>query len=434
MAHPDCAPPGRRRVTSTDRPVTATVRQVAADAAPRRLHRIVVVGGGAGGLELATRLGDKLGKRGTGARHAGREGAHAFLEAAPARARRRQHGPRRVRDRTTSRSRTGTISATGSARWSGSTARGARCTVAPFIDEDGDRDRRSARSATTRWCIAVGSLTNDFGTPGVKEHAIALETPAQAERVSPPPGQRVHPRARAGRAAAPGAAARRDHRRRRDRRRARRRAAQHDAYAGVVRPRPHRPREGHPAHPDRSRPIASCRRCRSGCPRRRRSCSRSSACTCGPRARVAEVLPHGVRLASGEVIPAELVVWAAGVKAPDFLKDLEGLETNRINQLVVLPTLQTTRDENIFAIGDCAACPWLGQAKASRSAARAVGAPAGVAHGEADPQSSRRQAARRVALPRLRLARVARRVLDRRQPDGRARRRATCGSRAISRG
>src|SRR5512144_2086667 len=78
-------------------------------------------------------------------------------------------------------------------------------------------------------------------------------------------------------------------------------------------------------------------------------------------ARVSEVLPEGVRLASGEIIPAELVVWAAGVKAPDFLKDLDGLETNRINQLVVLPTLQTTRDENIFAIGDCAACPWLGK-------------------------------------------------------------------------
>jgi NADH dehydrogenase len=76
---------------------------------------------------------------------------------------------------------------------------------------------------------------------------------------------------------------------------------------------------------------------------------------------VAEVLRDGVRLASGEIIPAELVVWAAGVKAPDFLKDLGGLESNRINQLVVLPTLQTTRDENIFAIGDCAACPWLGK-------------------------------------------------------------------------
>ncbi|TLY53889.1 MAG: NAD(P)/FAD-dependent oxidoreductase, partial [Gammaproteobacteria bacterium] len=75
-------------------------------------------------------------------------------------------------------------------------------------------------------------------------------------------------------------------------------------------------------------------------------------------ARVAEVLPNGVRLSSGQIIPAELVVWAAGVKAPEFLKDLDGLETNRANQLIVRPTLQTTRDENIFAIGDCAACPW----------------------------------------------------------------------------
>jgi NADH dehydrogenase len=78
-------------------------------------------------------------------------------------------------------------------------------------------------------------------------------------------------------------------------------------------------------------------------------------------ARVAEVLQGGVRLASGEIIPAELIVWAAGVQAPEVLKHLDGLETNRLNQLVVLPTLQTTRDESVFAIGDCAACPWLGR-------------------------------------------------------------------------
>jgi NADH dehydrogenase len=75
-------------------------------------------------------------------------------------------------------------------------------------------------------------------------------------------------------------------------------------------------------------------------------------------ARVAEVTAMGVRLADGRFIPAELVVWAAGVKAPDFLKDIAGLETNRINQLLVTTTLQTTRDEKIFAFGDCAACPW----------------------------------------------------------------------------
>jgi NADH dehydrogenase len=52
------------------------------------------------------------------------------------------------------------------------------------------------------------------------------------------------------------------------------------------------------------------------------------------------------------------VVWAAGVKAPDLLKDIGGLETNRSNQIVVHDTLQTTRDKDIFALGDCAACPY----------------------------------------------------------------------------
>ena len=75
-------------------------------------------------------------------------------------------------------------------------------------------------------------------------------------------------------------------------------------------------------------------------------------------AKVAEVLPQGVRLADGRIIEAELVVWAAGVKAPEFLKGLAGLESNRINQLAVRPTLQTTLDDNIFAMGDCAACAW----------------------------------------------------------------------------
>jgi NADH dehydrogenase len=76
--------------------------------------------------------------------------------------------------------------------------------------------------------------------------------------------------------------------------------------------------------------------------------------------RVTAVSAEGVHLAGGETIPAELVVWAAGVKAPEFLKELGGLESNRLNQLVVGPTLQTSRDPDVFAIGDCAAAPWLG--------------------------------------------------------------------------
>lgn len=77
-------------------------------------------------------------------------------------------------------------------------------------------------------------------------------------------------------------------------------------------------------------------------------------------ARVTAVTEEGVQLASGEMVPAELVVWAAGVKAPEFLRQLDGLETNKLNQLVLRPTLQTTLDDHVFAIGDCGAVPWEG--------------------------------------------------------------------------
>lgn len=65
---------------------------------------------------------------------------------------------------------------------------------------------------------------------------------------------------------------------------------------------------------------------------------------------------NGLHTKNGDFIKADLLVWAAGIKAPDFMKDLAGLETNRINQLVVEPTLQTSRDPAIFALGDCASC------------------------------------------------------------------------------
>lgn len=64
----------------------------------------------------------------------------------------------------------------------------------------------------------------------------------------------------------------------------------------------------------------------------------------------------GLYTKDGEYLQAKLMVWAAGIKAPDFMKDFGGLETNHINQLIVKPTLQTTRDSNVFAIGDCASC------------------------------------------------------------------------------
>lgn len=75
--------------------------------------------------------------------------------------------------------------------------------------------------------------------------------------------------------------------------------------------------------------------------------------------RVTEVTESAVHTHDGEVFEADLKVWAAGIKAPDWMKNLDGLETNPINQLVVDQTLKTS-DDNIFAIGDCAACAWVG--------------------------------------------------------------------------
>lgn len=73
--------------------------------------------------------------------------------------------------------------------------------------------------------------------------------------------------------------------------------------------------------------------------------------------RVTRATADGLHTADGLFIPAAIKVWAAGIKAPEFLRDLDGLETNRANQLVVKPTLETTRDPAVFAFGDCASCP-----------------------------------------------------------------------------
>lgn len=72
---------------------------------------------------------------------------------------------------------------------------------------------------------------------------------------------------------------------------------------------------------------------------------------------VSRISAEGVYAKNDKFIPADIIAWAAGIKAPDFLRNLDGLEVNKINQLLVKPTLQTTMDDSIFAFGDCASCP-----------------------------------------------------------------------------
>ncbi|HEX6138809.1 MAG TPA: NAD(P)/FAD-dependent oxidoreductase [Casimicrobiaceae bacterium] len=326
-------------------------------------HRVVIVGGGAGGLELATKLGDRLGRRGTAEitlierrrTHFWKPHLHEIAAGSmdldsydtDYLAQSHWHG---------FRYRIGEMTGLERAR--------RRVHVAPFIDEDGDEVAPARTFEYDTLVIAVGSRTNDFGTPGANEHAISLDDPDAAERFH---RRLVNAYIRAHTQAEP-----------------LRPEQLHVAIIGAGATGVELAAELHNTTRtlvsyglDRIDPekdmhlivIEAAERILPALPGRLSTAAMRllENMRIGVRtsARVAEVMPGGVRLASGEVIAAELVVWAAGVKAPEFLRDLDGLETNRINQLVVQATLQTTRDDDIFAIGDCAACPWLGKGDAS---------------------------------------------------------------------
>jgi len=322
-------------------------------------HRIVIVGGGAGGLELATRLGDTLGKKGL---------AHVTLiEKA------RSHFWKPHLHEIAAGSIDIHAHATdylAQSHWHGFRYRVGEMVgldrerrevqVGPVADEDGQVVTPGYLRGYDTLVIAVGSQTNDFGTPGVAEHAIALETPAQAQRFhrrlvnaclrahmqSEPLSPRQLQVAVIG-AGATGVELV---------------AELHKATRTLV---SYNLDRIDPERDIRLNLIEAGPRILPALPERIAESAADLLRGLGVQvrtgSRVTAVSAAGVTLASGELIPAELVVWAAGVKAPDFLKDLAGLETNRMNQLVVTPTLQSTRDEAVFAIGDCAAAVWLGK-------------------------------------------------------------------------
>ncbi|MFM0739575.1 NAD(P)/FAD-dependent oxidoreductase [Paraburkholderia xenovorans] len=76
--------------------------------------------------------------------------------------------------------------------------------------------------------------------------------------------------------------------------------------------------------------------------------------------RVTRAEADGLHLGDGSKQPADLMVWAAGVKAPDFLGRLDGIKTNRSNQISVRPTLQAHDDDTLFALGDCSTLTLVG--------------------------------------------------------------------------
>ena len=54
--------------------------------------------------------------------------------------------------------------------------------VAPYVDDEGREVTPDRVIGYDTLVLALGSLSNDFGTPGVARHALKLESKADAQR------------------------------------------------------------------------------------------------------------------------------------------------------------------------------------------------------------------------------------------------------------
>ncbi len=313
------------------------------------MKKIVVVGGGAGGLELATKLGQKLGRR---------KRAHITLI-----------------DRNTSHLwkpllheiAVGTMDeGVDAVSYRGHainndfyfrvgtmvdidrTAK--QVVLAPMQDEDGIEFLPSTRIDYDYLVIALGSTSNDFNTPGIKENCIFLDSASQAHRfrnkllnqllrIQRLPSKDSQVRIAIVGGGATGVELS---------------AELHHAVAEI--------------HNYGFTEVSSSQlkvtlieagpRILPALPERISASAHAELVKLGVDVKLATMITaasvEGLHTKEGELIGADLMVWAAGIKVPDFMANIAGLETNRINQLHVNDFLQTTRDDTIFAIGDCA--------------------------------------------------------------------------------
>ena len=322
--------------------------------APDDLHKIVVVGGGAGGLELVTQLGDKLGRR---------KKAHVTLVDS-----KRTHIWKPLLHEIASGSMDITrheLDYLAQAHWHGFRMRFGRMIgldrdkklveLSATFDDEGRLITPPRLIPYDTLVIAVGSVSNDFGVPGVAQNAIMLDNQDDAERFNRRlvnaclraytqeepvrPGQLHVAIIGAG---ATGCELS---------------AQLHGTARGVI---AYGMDTINPEEDIKITLIEATSRILPALPERLSKATNDVLNKLGvdvrANARVTEVSDKGVTLASGDFVPAELVVWAAGVKGPEVLANLDGLEVTPSNQLVVKDTLQTTRDDNVFVIGDAS---WL---------------------------------------------------------------------------
>ncbi len=342
------------------------------------VHRIVVVGGGAGGLELVTRLGNKYGRgKDVQITLVDRSSSHIWKpllhEVAAG-----------VMDTATHQ-----LSYVAQANWHhfefaagemiglDRQAKTIRLAAVPAAPDEGEGDLLPERTLPyDTLVLAIGSTTNFFGVPGAQENTIALDTVEQAERFR----RRlmaacVRAQSEADQAPATPVG-----------------ASEGQGGALLSAPVPARPKVNlvivgagatgvelsaelrntaevlrsyglklDPRKDVKITIIESSPRILKALPERVSGAVAGLLgkldvdILCGDS--VAEVRKNEVATVSGKVLPADITVWSAGIKAPAVLGTL-GLEVNRLNQIEVLPTLQSKTDPDIFAFGDCASCEW----------------------------------------------------------------------------
>ncbi|WP_039985990.1 NAD(P)/FAD-dependent oxidoreductase [Vibrio owensii] len=314
------------------------------------MTRIIVVGGGAGGLELATKLGRTLGRKNRAqitlvdrkASHLWKPLLHEVatgsldegVDALSYRAHAKNHsfdfqmGSLQDIDR----ERKVII-------------------LSELKDDHGELLMPSRELEYDILVMAIGSTSNDFNTPGVRDNCIFLDSPEQAHRFRSEMNNeflKLHAKNGNGTvdiaivgAGATGVELS---------------AELHNAVKEL--------RTYGFGDLDSSKLnvnlVEAGERILPALPPRISSAAHQELVKLGVNVRTATMVTQadkdGLTTKDGEKIPAQIMVWAAGIKAPDFIKDIAGLETNRINQLVVKNTLQTTRDDDIFVIGDLAQC------------------------------------------------------------------------------
>lgn len=325
-------------------------------------HHIVIVGGGAGGLELATRLGKRLGKSGqaritlvdanlthiwkpllhevaAGTINSYQDELNYFAHAS------KHHFSFHL------------------GKMQGIDREQQKLILAPLTNGVGDVIAEQRELAYNTLVLAIGSTSNDFATTGAAEHCIFLDSRGQADRF-----QReflnlyLQAQARSLNDPSPqplniaiiGAGA---------------------TGVELAAELHHAANEFHRYGLNQIRPddvkitlIEAADRVLSALPEAVSARAEQQLKDFGVQVltglKVTAIHADYVACAGDVQIPATLKVWSAGIKAPDFLKDIAGLETNRINQLIVGATLQTSRDPNIFAFGDCASYTPTGQERA----------------------------------------------------------------------